>query len=150
MKDYIIELIYNTIKKPYQKIFKKNKPWGYTLQEYLNCPEGSIGKQLGLFLKNNQYTIQPQLEEHDVFHIITNSGTTVKEEIKMQFYLLGNGKRSPFLFIVLAAGLFYPIYVNEFITSFKKGKKANQFYHLDFSKLLTVNLNNFQTTFNIK
>lgn len=150
MKDYIIELIYNTIKKPYQKIFKKNNPWSYTLQEYLNCPEGSIGKQLGLFLKNNQYTIQPQLEEHDVFHIITNSGTTVKEEIKMQFYLLGNGKRSPFLFIVLAAGLFYPIYVYEFITSFKKGKKANQFYHLDFSKLLTVNLNNFQTTFNIK
>lgn len=150
MKDYIIELIYNTIKKPYQKIFKKNNPWGYTLQEYLNCPEGSIGKQLGLFLKNNQYTIQPQLEEHVVFHIITNTGTTVKEEIKMQFYLLGNGKRSPFLFIVLAAGLFYPVYVNEFITSFKKGKKANQFYHLDFSKLLTVNLNNFQTTFNIK
>ena len=150
MKDYIIELIYNTIKKPYQKIFKKKKAWDLSLQDYLNCPNGSIGKHLGQFLKNNNYAIQPQLEEHDVFHIITNSGTTVVEEIKMQFYLLGNGKRSLFVFIVISASLFYPFYCKEFIQSFQKGKKAQQFYHLDFSKLLTTNIHIFQTTFNIK
>ncbi|WP_136666966.1 hypothetical protein [Flavobacterium sp. H122] len=150
MKDYIIELIYKTIKKPYQLLFKNKTAWNLNISDYINCPDGSIGKHLGLFLKKNNYSIQPQLEEHDVFHVITNSGTTVKEEIKMQFYLLGNGKRSPFVFIVISAGFFYPLNYTEFIESYKKGTKANKFYHLDYSKLLTIDLKDFQTTFNIK
>src|SRR5262245_21284675 len=99
MKDHLIELIYKTIKKPYQLLFKNNTAWNLTIEDYLKCPEGSLGNQLGHLLNRNNYSIQPQLEEHDVFHIITRSGTTVKEEIKMQYYLLGNGKRSPFVFI---------------------------------------------------
>ena len=46
-------------------------------------------------------------EDHDVFHVLTRTGLTVKNEIELQFYLLGNGKRSLFLFIVIGSSNFY-------------------------------------------
>lgn len=149
MKDLIIELIYKTIKKPYQKIFKKNEAWNMSIEDFLNHPEGSLGKTLGVFLAENNYNVQPQLEEHDVYHVLTNCGTTVKEEIKMQFYLLGNGKKSPFVFIVISASLFYPFNYKEFIACYERGKTANQFYHLNFSKMLHLPIQTIKTAFNI-
>jgi ubiquinone biosynthesis protein Coq4 len=149
MKDFSIELIYKTIKKPYQMAFKKNTAWSLTLDDYLACPPESLGHTLGLFIKKNGYAIQPQLEEHDVYHVLTKSGTTVKEEIKMQWYLLGNGKRSPFVFMVLSATVFYATFYAEFIQAYKKGKKAHHFHSLDFSKLLPYPLQTLLFTFNI-
>lgn len=104
---------------------------------------------LGEFLVKNNYSIQPNLEEHDVYHVLTNCGTTVKEEIKMQFYLLGNGKKTPFVFIVISASIFYPFCYREFIECYKKGKKSLSFYHLDFSKMLHIPIQNIKTAFNI-
>lgn len=149
MKDKIIELIYKTIKGPYQSLFKNNKAWNMTIEEYLENPENTLGRKLGEFLVTNSYAIQPQLEEHDVYHVLTNCGTTVKEEIKMQWYLLGNSKKTPFVFIVISASIFYPIYFNEFMECYKKGKKAISFHHLDFSKMLHIPIQNIKTAFNI-
>lgn len=113
--------------------------------------EETLGNKLGKFLTKHNYSIQEKLEEHDVFHVLTNTGTTVINEIEMQFYLLGNGKRSPFVFIVMATGIvFYPFEYEKFYKSYKKGKQAHQFYHLDFSKILHLPLTEIQYIFNIK
>ena len=152
MKDYIIEKLYKTIKIPYENLFKtKAKSWNLTIDDYMNHTENTLGYKLGSFLKKHNYSIQEKLEEHDVFHVLTNTGITVVNEIEMQFYLLGNGKRSPFVFIVIAAGIFfYPTNYKKFYKSYKKGKYAHQFYHLDFSKILHMPLTEIQYIFNIK
>ena len=152
MKDFIIEKIYKTIKKPYQMLFKKEtKAWDLSIKDFLEKPENSLGFHLGCFLLKHSFAIQPQLEEHDVYHVLTNTGITVKDEIAMQFYLFGNGKKSPFLFIVILTGiLFYPFQINHFIKSYKKGKNAHQFYNLEFYKMLHIPLTELQFTFNIK
>lgn len=150
-KEIIIEKLYKTIKIPYQYFFKNSSGWNLTIYDYLKNKEGSLGNVLGKFLLNNNYEIQHQLEEHDVYHVLTHTGITVKDEIDMQFYLLGNGKRSPFVFIVISTGiLFYPFEYCSFIKAYNKGKKAHRFYDLDFSKMLAIPVLTIQESFNIK
>lgn len=152
MKDIIIETLYKIIKKPYQMLFKKEtKAWDLSIQDFIQKPERSLGFHLGCFLLKHKFEIQPQLEEHDVYHVLTNTGITVKDEIDMQFYLLGNGKRSPFVFIVILTGiLFYPSAYRKFYDSYRKGKNAHQFHHLDFYKLLDTPLDELRFCLNIK
>lgn len=151
MKELFIEWMYRTVKIPYQWIFKKKEAWPVTLQDYLRMPEESLGFHLGCFLCQHNFDIQATLEEHDVFHVLTHTGITVLDEINMQFYLLGNGKRSPFLFLVIGTGLvFYPFKIKNFYQSYCQGKRAHRFYDLDFLQLLPQPIAHLQQTLNIK
>lgn len=150
MKDIIIEFLYKTIKVPYEYFFKNSQPWGINVEELLRYEANTLGHQLGTFLKINNYEVQDSLEEHDVYHVLTKIGTNVKQEVDLQFFLLGNGKRSPFVFIVILTGIiFYPNAYKSFYSCYKKGKKAHKFYHLDFQKMLTIPVTNIRKTFNI-
>ena len=151
MKELFIEFLYKAIKLPYQPLFKNKKPWPHTISDLLQNPQESLGFHLGCFLIKYNFEIQPSLEEHDVYHVLTNAGTSVKNEIEMQFYLLGNGKKSLFVFMVIATGFaFYPSYLKQFFAIYRKGKSAHPFHHLDFQKLLAQPVANLQKTFNIK
>jgi len=151
MKEIAIETLYRIIKVPYQYLFKQTKAWNITIQDFLKLPQDSLGFHYGCFLLKYNFNIQASLEEHDVYHVITNTGISVKDEIDMQFYLLGNGKKSPFVFIVIGTGiLFYPFEYQSFYKNFKRGREAHQFYDLDFFKMLSVPLSTIQQTFNIQ
>ncbi|MEW5677060.1 Coq4 family protein [Flavobacterium enshiense] len=151
MKDKIIEKMYEISKIPYQKYVKTNKPWQVTKSELLAYPTDSLGQNLGKFLNDNNFNIQSKLEDHDIIHILTNTGITVEDEIAMQYYLLGNGKKSLYLFMVILSGtLFYSTQIREFIRQYKRGKKAHRFYDLNFEKLLFVPMANIRQTFNIQ
>lgn len=137
-------------KKPYQKFFKKNTPWKITQEELLEHPEDSLGFELGCFLLKNDFEIQPQLEDHDVIHVLTNTGISVREEIGMQYYLFGNGKKSFYMFMVILSGTtFYINHLKYFFDQYKRGKNAFQFHYLDYSKMLMIPIKNIQQTFKI-
>ncbi|WP_276380527.1 hypothetical protein [Flavobacterium sp. H4147] len=150
MRDFLIEKLYECSKKPYQKYFKKNEPWDIDQASLLHYPEGSLGFGLGNFLYRNHFEIQEKLEDHDIIHVLTNTGISVYEEIGMQYYLLGNGKKSLYLFLVIASGtIFYPKRMHYFIQQYKRGKKALPFHYLDFSKMLFIPVQTIQQTFKI-
>lgn len=150
MKDHIIEKVYEYTKKPYQKYFKRNKPWEIDKAALLNYPEGSLGLGLGNFLYKNHFDIQPKLEDHDIIHVLTDTGVSVREEIGMQYYLLGNGKKSLYLFLVILSGtLFYPKHIRYFIQQYKRGYCAHSFYYLNFSNMLFMPVQTIQKTFKI-
>ncbi|MFV0305280.1 MAG: Coq4 family protein [Moheibacter sp.] len=134
----------------YTRLFKRNKKeWGITLSKLLLYPEGSLGKALGEFYQENDFQIMPKLENHDVFHIITETGTEIQDEIAMQYLLLGNGKFSLYLLgMVFIGSLLYPEFISHYIKSFKKGKKMLSFYSIDFGKLLDYNLISLKIKFN--
>lgn len=149
MKDQLIEKMYEISKKPYQ-FFKNKKAWDIDKQELLSYPEESLANHLGKFLQKNNFEIQPKLEDHDIIHVLTNTGISVKEEIGMQFYLLGNGKNSLYLYLAILFGtIFYPIQIRYFIREYNKGTTAFQFHYLDFSKMLLTPISNIQQTFKI-
>lgn len=150
MRDFLIEKLYECSKKPYQKYFKKNEPWDINQASLLHYPEGSLGFGLGNFLYRNHFEIQEKLEDHDIIHVLTNTGISVYEEIGMQYYLLGNGKKSLYLFLVIASGtIFYPKRMHYFIQQYKRGKQALPFHYLDFSKMLFIPVQTIQQTFKI-
>lgn len=150
MKDLFIEKLYEISKKPYQKFFKKGKPWNISQKELLQLPEETLGFHLGCFLLKYNFEIQPKLESHDVFHVLTNTGVTVPEEIGMQYFLYGNGKRSLYLYMVMLTGtLFYPSKIRYFRSQYRRGKNTLIFHDLDYSKMLTMSLEIIRNNFKI-
>ncbi len=151
MRDLLIEKMYEITKKPYQKFFKKGTPWNITPSELIQYNQDSLGFHLGCFLLKYNFQMQPKLEDHDVIHVLTNTSVSVPDEIAMQFFLLGNGKKSAYLFMVITIGtIFYPTQIKQFIKSYNRGKSAHRIHDLDFQKMLLVPVKTIQTTFNIK
>ena len=151
MRDLFIEKMYEISKKPYQRFFKKGKAWDINVNQLIQLPSDSLGFHLGCFLLKYNFEIQPKLEDHDIIHVLTNTGISVVEEIGMQYYLLGNGKRSLYLWMVILSGtLFYPTRFSYFKQQYKRGKAAHEFYGLDFLNMLSVPLTHIQKTFNIQ
>lgn len=146
----ILEKLYEVSLRPYRH-FKKKRAWELGIKDLLDYPEESLGFEVGCFLVENQFTIQDKLENHDVFHILTNTGISVPEEIGMQFYLFGNGKRSFYLFSVIVLGsLFYPEKIKFFTFQYYKGKRSLPFHQIDFYKLLDQPLERIKSTFLIQ
>lgn len=146
----LLERLYEWSKIPYRWLFKDEAPWNISIKELLSYPSNTLGYHLGCFLLRHHFTPEPQLEDHDVFHVLTQTGITVPEEIAMQFYLFGNGKRSAYLYTVLCIGtLLFPDELSRFRKSYRKGKKAHRFYDLNFLKLLPQSLQEFQQSFKI-
>jgi hypothetical protein len=151
MKDLIIEKLYELSKKPYQRFFKKNIPWSVSKKQLLSYSQESLGFSLGCFLLKHDFEMQEKFEDHDVMHVLTNTGVSTVQEIGMQFYLYGNGKQSAYLLMVMVTGLlFYPFQINYFLEQYRRGKKAFKFHHLDFSKMLHLSITTLQYTFNIR
>ncbi|MDY8138571.1 hypothetical protein [Aquimarina sp. 2201CG5-10] len=148
MRAFILETIYEWSKTPYQRWFKKNPPWEMTTKTLIQFPKDSLGFHLGCFLLKHNFSPQPKLENHDVFHVLTDTGTSVPEEISMQYYLLGNGKRSIYLFMVILLGtILYPDKLLLFKRAYQKGKVAYPFHQLDYQKLLHKSIETIRTTF---
>lgn len=151
MRAIFIEKMYEWSKKPYQKYFKRNKPWNITPKQLIQYPQESLGFHMGCFLLKYNFEMQPKLEDHDVTHVLTNTGVTVFEEIGMQYLLWGNGKKSPYMLLVILLGaLFYPNRLKTFYSCFKRGHNAHAFHNLDFKKMLLQPVKEIQFTFNIK
>ena len=147
MRKLVLEKLYEWSLMPYQS-FKKNEAWNLTIDDLCNYPKESLGQHMGLFLHKNNFDLQGKLESHDVFHVLTNTGITVPEEISMQFYLLGNGKRSIYLLSVIFLGaLLFPDYLKLFRSKYREGKAALAFHQLDFIKLLSQPIQRIKNTF---
>ena len=148
MRSILLEFFYEYSKIPYQKWFKKEDPWDISISQLLKFPQHTLGFHLGSFLLQHDFTPQPKLENHDVFHVLTKTGITVPDEIAMQYYLMGNGKKSMYLYMVILVGtLLYPDKFGLFRKAYKKGASSYSFHQLDFKKLLHKPLDIIRTTF---
>ena len=129
---------------------KKKQPSKLKVKDLLNYPENSIGLSLGNFLYSNGFELLEKSEQHDVFHILTDYGTNISNEMAMQFFLLGNGKRSLYLFGVLfMAVITHPDYWGFFYNAYKRGKSALPFHDLPYVELLANDLTEHKNKYHI-
>ena len=150
MRDLILEIAYELSKRPYQRFFKKGQPWPLGLPDLMQFPKASLGFHVACFMLKHNFELQPKLEDHDVFHVLTATGVSVSEEIGMQYYLWGNGKRSVYQIGVMLVGLLvFPDHIKLFHTEYLRGKSAHKFYQLEFLKLLDQPLQLIKSTFQI-
>ncbi|MDF2478984.1 MAG: hypothetical protein K0S24_4467 [Sphingobacterium sp.] len=138
--------LYNWSSKVYADIFKWNKKaWGISKEEFLAYPSGSIGHSLGLFYAAKGFDVMPKLENHDVFHILTETGTEIQDEIAMQYLLLGNGKFSLYLIgMIVIGGILFPEHVGYYKKTFHKGQSLQRFHHIEFKEILHYQLTELQ------
>lgn len=122
----------------YTNVFKRNKKaWGISKTELLLFPEGTLGKTLGEFYQTKGFEVMPKLENHDVFHVITETETEIQDEIAMQYLLFGNGKRSLYMFSMMIIGTtVYPEFIHYYLKSYRKGKRLTTFHSTEFKELL--------------
>jgi ubiquinone biosynthesis protein Coq4 len=122
----------------YVRWFKqRQQAWQQTNDTLLRYPEGSLGKALGQFLEKHQFTLLPKLEDHDVLHVLLNYKTTLVGEIKMQFFLLGNRKRSAYaLFTALVGLCLVPEKLRSFYKEFLLGRSCKRVHKWNFEHLL--------------
>ena len=122
----------------YLKGFKRGRPaWQTNRKLLLQYPEGSLGRRLGVFLQANDIDLIPKLENHDVFHVLLDYEPHVIAEAQMQFCLLGNGKRSPYVFgTAIIAMIAFPEFWASFKQAYHKGQNLRPVHRWYFEYLL--------------
>lgn len=152
MVDYLIfrktrtarSLVFNRFALPmvnyYRHFFKGKKiPWGENKETLSRFEEGSLGNEISLFLTENEFEINPKMESHDVFHVITGYGTSMHEEAAMQFFLIGNKKKSKLARISALIGfMIFPEYWRLYLDSYRRGRSTLHFSSWEFKELLFV------------
>ncbi len=133
---------------PLHDVLYKHRPnWNVSTAMLLAMPAHSLGYGIGKFLQADNLEPIPRAERHDVFHVLLQYGTTVREEAGMQFCILGAGKHSPSVLSTIALAIvFLPEHWTYFYNQYSKGKNYLQFYKLPFQHLLDSNLHNMQST----
>ncbi|WP_144283819.1 Coq4 family protein [Chryseobacterium echinoideorum] len=141
LRTKFIIFMYENSQKQYRKYFKKKKrQWQFNEEQLLSFKQDSLGRTLGEFYKKHGFRMIPKMENHDVYHLITDCSTNIQDEIAMQYLLFGNGKRSAYLLGVLVLGtIVFPEYCKTYINAYKKGRSMRTFYHWDFEGLLWQN-----------
>lgn len=126
--------------KPYYaKWFKRHRrAWNQDVTSLKAYPKASLGYELGHFLEKEGFDLMPKLEDHDIMHILLNYKTTIVGEVKMQFFLLGNRKKSLYALVAALAGLvLVPEYSRSFFEEFRLGRKCINISKWDFEHLLS-------------
>ncbi|MBH8559042.1 hypothetical protein [Hymenobacter negativus] len=118
-------------------VYRRRPVWGLLREDMLRYPTGTLGHELGRFL--TQESLQPvdRIERHDAFHILLDFSTSLDDEAAMQFFLVANGKISPFTLATAAfTMLVMPDKWGLFIQAFRRGRRARSIANWDFLSLL--------------
>jgi len=123
----------------------------FRIENLINYPEDSLGFALAEFLQQQHPDSQATLEQSDIFHVLTNTGLSHESQIGLQFYLIGNGKKSPLtLLSAIIGSAFFLHRLPYFFEQYKKGKSALLFHQLEFTKMLDQPLTKIRETFLIQ
>lgn len=147
-RELLVGLGFSISSKVYVQ-FKTGYSWQINTRSLLNYPQESLGYHLGCFLLQHKFEPQPRCEDHDVFHVLTGYKVDTAQEIAMQFWLWGNGKRSPFVALVMLVGMV--LYIDQhhcFTRAYLKGQYAKPVHHLDFKLHLSSPISTFKTNLN--
>lgn len=120
---------------------RDREPWGLSVQALSSHPPGSLGAALAAFYRQEGFEPIPRAEKHDVYHVLLDYGTHMKDESSMQFFLWGNGKPSVFtLGTAWVSWILFPEYFGAFRAAYRKGKAARSLRHWDLQSMLGEDL----------
>ncbi len=138
LRGWLLEQLFYWSHPIYGALFKRKKqPWSWTVQQLRQFPSDSFGKSIFEFINENKFEMLAKFESHDALHVLLGYGTHIIDEVRMQFCLLGNGKRSLYLFGVIIIGwMAFPECWHLFIHAFKRGKTFAPVHRWKFEHLL--------------
>ncbi len=118
-----------------------DKRWNLTTAELLKFPENSLGKALGEFLAKDGLEPLAGAEYHDVQHVLLDYSVSFKDEVALQFFLHGNGKRSiASVSTMIGAWCLLPREWKYLKRAYERGKQAADISALNLKALLSRDL----------
>ena len=126
--------------KAHALLHVSRKPWGLKAEDLIAYPDNSLGKALGEFLSKENIEPIPKLERHDVFHVLLDYDTHMKDEAGLYFFLFGNGKKTFFAIgTILFAACMFPEHWMYLYAQYKRGQQAFPIIKLQCKELLPHN-----------
>jgi len=101
---------------------------------------GTVGREIANMLDSKNYRLIPRFENHDLKHIVLDYAMTMKDEIRMQAYLVGNGNYTWPCLIFLSLAIFYPATWKHLAKEFKQGKLSNPIHYLALDNCMNQSL----------
>lgn len=148
----LCEWLNETTKVSYTKWFKrKTSSWQMTITDLKSFNTSSLGHQMFNFLTLEGFSLMEKHESHDVFHVLTGYGTSKEDEIAMQCFLFGNGKKTLYMTLSILTGIvILPEFISIFYKAYLRGQQAFPMYKLNYQPLLSYPLQQLKWMFNIK
>lgn len=138
-RDWISTHLVEIFKPFYIMVLSRKKRWQADADFLKKLPKGSLGHDLFLFLRENNFKLIPKAESHDVLHVLLGYDTSIVGEACLQTMLMANGKRSlPTLVTSLVSQLFYPENREQLHQAYLRGEAAHHFHSWNFEVLLHV------------
>ncbi len=132
----LVQIGFHMVKAVYHP-FQERHSWNLKCRDLLKLASDTLGFHIGCFLLKHDLELEDQAETHDIFHVLTGYDTTSLQEIGMQFWLYGNGKRSFPLYSAIIAGLLiYPDKFHYLMDCHYLGQRSRSIHNLDYLELL--------------
>jgi hypothetical protein len=117
------------------------------LNQLRTLENGTVGKEIANLLDNLGFRLIPKFENHDLKHVVLGYEMTMKDEIKMQAYLVGNGNFTFPCLIFLSLGLFYPSIWLDLPREYKIGKSSKSIFYLTLDNCMEKDLNEIKSLY---
>lgn len=119
-----------------------DKGWNLSTSQLLGFPEGSVGRSLGELLQSHQLEPLAGAEFHDVQHVLLNYSISFTDEVALQFFLHGNGKRSiASVSTMVGAWCILPHQWSYLRAAYRRGRACRDVSSINLRSLLPLDLN---------
>jgi ubiquinone biosynthesis protein Coq4 len=123
---------------PLLNMFRRPKPFPFTLDELRELPPDTLGAETAAFLDQRRFGFLPMYETHDLIHSLLGYATTTTGELRLQAFMVGNRSASiagRVLFLIGAVLL--PELWGQLARDFHRGRTAQRLGALDWHKAVT-------------
>ena len=145
IRSAILVLLTHNIALPLLKIIRRPNVFTYNKEQLMLLPEGSLGKELYLFLEKRNLPLLKHYARHDLKHVLLGYDTTDEGEACLQTFMLGNGRVSfPVLATVMYGFITMPEHWKKMRLAFKQGRSSNPFHGWKWNELLQEQANDLR------
>jgi hypothetical protein len=125
LRSKLLVFLTHNMALPVLRYIRKPKIFPYSDKELQLFSEGTLGKELIIFLEKRKIKLLPHYAKHDIKHILLQYDTTDDGEVCLQCFMLGNGHISfPVAATVLYGMVTMPEHWIKFKTAYYRGKKC--------------------------
>lgn len=137
IRSAILVFLTHKIALPLLKLLRRPNVFIGSKEQLMLFPEGSLGKDLYLFLEKRNLPLLKHYARHDIKHVLLNYDTTDEGEVCLQSFMLGNGRISfPVLATVIYGFITMPEHWKKMRLAFKEGRVCNSFHGWKWNELL--------------
>lgn len=111
---------------------------------------GTVGREVANMFDSKRYRLIPKFENHDLKHIILDYEMTMKDEIRMQAYLIGNGNLTFPCLIFFSLGVFYPVIWKDLLKEYQTGKASKSIHFLTLDNCMELQLKDVKSEYGRK